>query len=108
FGAPEWTIGSQTSYAAWTAAHVYPDGSVLAAGFRVRPITPPCPCPYSEELLLRRFHADGSIDTSFGDGGGVTTDTGSGDYGESLAVADDGTIVLGGTTGNSQMFLAAR
>jgi uncharacterized delta-60 repeat protein len=108
YGAPEWTVGTQTSFAGWEAAHVYPDGSVLAGGTMVEPITLPCPCTTHYELFLRRFRPDGSVDSSFGTGGRVTTDPGTDAYGQSLAVAADGTIVLGGDTSGSYDFVAAR
>src|SRR4029077_6031661 len=90
YGAPEWTVGTMTSYPSWAAAHVFADGSVLAAGLRVVPYTLPCPCTTHSELLLRRFHADGTVDASFGSGGSVTGTFAADTYVQSLAVTGDG------------------
>ena len=52
----------------------------------------------SKDFALARFNADGTLDTSFGNGGMVTTDFAEGDD-EASAIAiqpDDGKIVLAG------------
>ena len=52
----------------------------------------------SGDYLLARYHADGSLDASFGTGGLVTSDIGSGSADEARAVAiqADGKIVVAG------------
>jgi uncharacterized delta-60 repeat protein len=48
-------------------------------------------------MAVVRYNADGSLDTSFDGDGWVTTDVGSHfEYGESVAVLDDGKIVVAG------------
>lgn len=59
---------------------------------------------------LRRHHSDGSLDTTFGNGGIAELDVNG--YFAALAVDDDGRIVAGGDTGNGEppyrSFLIAR
>lgn len=58
------------------------------------------------QFTVYRFNADGSLDTTFGGGDGIVTASLSGthDYGDSLLVQSDGTIIVAGTasyyTGN--------
>ena len=53
------------------------------------------------DFVLTRLNSDGSLDTSFGTGGRVTTDIGTLDYFPSLALQSDGKIVMtGGTDGD--------
>ncbi|WP_137993702.1 DUF11 domain-containing protein [Streptomyces vilmorinianum] len=67
-----------------------PDGRIVAAG-------------RAEGLALTRYHADGSLDTSFDGDGRVTTGTGSA---EGVALQSDGRIVAAGKDGNA--FLVTR
>jgi uncharacterized delta-60 repeat protein len=63
------------------------------------------------EFGLLRFHGDGSLDTTFGTSGVVSTDfTGGNDGAYSIALQNDGRIVLGGFafTGTSFDFAVAR
>jgi len=55
------------------------------------------------DFVLARFNADGSLDTSFGSGGKLTTDMVAGEQEEALAVAvqADGKIVVAGFTGTA-------
>ena len=50
------------------------------------------------DFALVRYNADGSLDTSFGTGGKVTTDFGVTDVALSFAVLADGKIVVSGTS----------
>lgn len=53
------------------------------------------------DFALARLNTDGSLDTSFGSGGRVTTDIGGGvDTGRSVVIQSDGFIVLGGHARN--------
>ncbi len=53
------------------------------------------------DFALARYNADGTLDTSFGTGGKVTTPIGSGnDMGVSAALQDDGKIVVAGMSHN--------
>ena len=66
-----------------------PDGKVLAAGRQQVGL--------GFDFFLARYHADGSRDTSFGDGGVVVTDfAGRFDEATALLLQPDGRIVVGG------------
>jgi uncharacterized delta-60 repeat protein len=56
-----------------------------------------------DQLILARFRRDGRLDRSFGEGGAIVTDFGTGTYvnGEGLAIQDDGKLVVSGTVGNN-------
>ncbi len=56
----------------------------------------------SNDIALVRYNADGSLDTSFGVGGKVTTDMGvlSSDVGYSMVLQPDGKIVVAGVSGS--------
>ncbi len=47
-------------------------------------------------FALARYNTDGTLDTSFGTGGKVTTNFGNDDYGYSVAIASDGKLVAAG------------
>lgn len=49
-----------------------------------------------------RIGSTGALDTSFGDGGVVTTDLGSGESSQAALIQQDGRLVLAGTTGNDR------
>ncbi len=79
-----------------------PDGKILAAGrASVGSIG---------EFGLARYNTDGSLDTSFGAGGKVTTAIGSNSAGRGLALQPDGKIVVSGYTytGSTDLFALAR
>ena len=82
-----------------------PDGKIVTAGFDKNAT--------EFEFALARYNADGSLDTSFGTGGGkVTTDFGSGiDVAWAVAVQPDGKIVAAGyafATGHPYLIALAR
>ncbi|MFM7739828.1 MAG: delta-60 repeat domain-containing protein, partial [Planctomycetota bacterium] len=55
----------------------------------------------NDDFALVRYNADGSLDTSFGTAGKVTTPVGtSNDQGYSVTIQPDGKIVLAGSTHN--------
>jgi uncharacterized delta-60 repeat protein len=57
------------------------------------------------DFALVRYNANGSLDTSFGTGGRVTTMIGTGsDYIESIAIQSDGKIVAGGEMYNGSKY----
>ncbi|MEQ1862697.1 MAG: Calx-beta domain-containing protein, partial [Chthoniobacteraceae bacterium] len=69
-----------------------PDGDIVAVGYRGGGGT-----GASFDFFLSRFHADGSPDLDFGDGGSVTTDLSlSLDRAESVGVLADGRILVAG------------
>ncbi len=73
------------------AVAVQPDGRIVAAG---QTCVGPC------EFALARYEPDGSLDTSFGSGGKVTTTFGSparGGHARSVALQADGKIVAVGS-----------
>jgi uncharacterized delta-60 repeat protein len=67
------------------------DGKVVVAGSAVGSST-------GEDFALARYNTNGSLDTSFGSGGKVTTDfTGNADEAHGLAIQSDGRIVAAGS-----------
>ncbi len=75
------------------------DGKIVVAGYS------------AGKFALARYNANGSLDTSFNGTGKVTTDfNGGGDYGNSVALQNDGKIVVAGRShdGNSYDFAMAR
>lgn len=68
-----------------------PDGKIVAAGFAV---------VNGRNFALVRYHADGSLDPSFGSGGTVVTDAGGADQIiRRVALQADGKILVGGFDG---------
>src|SRR5262249_41708070 len=53
------------------------------------------------DYFLARYNANGTLDSTFGQGGKVTTVFGSGTYEENLAQQPDGKLVVIGETGSS-------
>ncbi len=76
------------------AVHLQLDGKILVAGTSAC-ITAPCA---SRVFVLLRYHTNGSLDTSFGSGGAVTTSFFVANIATSIDVAPDGKIVLAGWT----------
>jgi uncharacterized delta-60 repeat protein len=54
---------------------------------------------YYDLYALARYNADGTLDTTFGNNGEVTTDLGSSSWVDAMAVDGSGRIVVAGTTG---------
>jgi uncharacterized delta-60 repeat protein len=82
-------VGTSEDYA--EAMAVQPDGKVLVAG-RAR-------AGAGDDFALVRYERDGSLDTSFGTGGKVTTEIGSqNDAAYAIALQPDGKILLAGLT----------
>lgn len=72
------------------AVLVQPDGRILVAGASDQGTT-------GYDFALARYHADGTLDASFGSGGRVTTSFGTGDdKAYALLLQADGRIVLAG------------
>ena len=70
------------------------DGRIVAAGSTET--------ASDEDFGVARYHPDGRLDTSFGDGGLITTDfAGRFDWGLSIALQPDGQIAVVGGTGAS-------
>src|SRR6266508_3157227 len=68
-----------------------PDGKIVAGGYVATSST-------DTDFGLARYKPDGSLDTSFGTGGKVTTAIGSNSAGRGLALQPDGKIVVSGNT----------
>ncbi|GAB6139596.1 hypothetical protein JCM14076_03250 [Methylosoma difficile] len=74
------------------------DGKILVGGFIYRANSNFGFTEYAD-FALARYNSDGSLDTSFGGDGKITTSISLDfDYGYSLAVQADGKIILAGTT----------
>jgi uncharacterized delta-60 repeat protein len=85
-----------------TAIAVQPDGKILVAGAVSQMAT-------SFDFALVRYNSNGSLDSTFGSGGKVTTDFNGGlDSATSIALQTDGKIVLAGfaTAGDAHTALA--
>jgi uncharacterized delta-60 repeat protein len=67
------------------------DGAILVTGYAFDLRTA------GSDFALARYTPDGALDASFGAGGKVTTDFGSFDTAEAIAVQDDGAIVIAGS-----------
>ncbi|MFZ4526110.1 MAG: Ig-like domain-containing protein [Chlorobium sp.] len=69
------------------------DGKILAAGYSFN--------SSNNDVALVRYNSDGSLDTSFGAGGIVTTAIGSDDVGQVVTVQADGKILVAGYCDNN-------
>src|SRR4030095_4529337 len=81
-----------------SAVAVQSDGKIVAAGFSSTPRTP---LAVQFDFALVRYHADGTLDTGFGDGGKVTTDISGVGFPDNiwdLAIQSDGKYVAAGQT----------
>ena len=80
-------IGSSDDYGRSLA--IQPDGKILLGGH--------CHNGSNFDFCIARFNPNGTLDTTFGNGGKVIQPIGSGnDHGYSLAIQPDGKILLGG------------
>jgi uncharacterized delta-60 repeat protein len=96
------TIGKDTPAGYAKALALQPDGKIVAAGGLKQ-----CGGINCEDFLVARFNADGSVDTSFGTGGVVTTDFFNGfDTANALVIQPDGKMIAAGST-SSQDFARA-
>src|SRR5439155_1103104 len=77
------------------------DGRIVVAGRS---------CPSTCDFALARYNPDGSLDPSFGSGGGVLTEFAGGGDASALAVQSDGKIVVAALSGGGgrQDFALAR
>ncbi|MBD2502393.1 DUF4347 domain-containing protein [Anabaena azotica] len=71
-----------------------PDGKIVVAGYIWDSTQPNQP-----DFALARYHPNGSLDSSFGNGGTIITNFGA-DFGRKLLVQPDGKIILAGYIGN--------
>jgi uncharacterized delta-60 repeat protein len=77
------------------AVAIQSDGKIVAAGLSG-----------SGDFALVRYNPDGSPDSSFGNGGTLTTDFGGFDAASALAIEPDGRIVAAGRSGSGDFALA--
>ena len=105
---PTFGIGGETSVPFSDSAAeqanalaIAPDGKIIVAGSAFKTFaTPP-------DFALRRYNSDGSIDTTFGAGGAVTTDFAGGtDNAQALAIQPNGNVVVAGRAFRSNFDLA--
>jgi uncharacterized delta-60 repeat protein len=83
------TTAIGTSHDIATSVTIQPDGMIVVAGVALIGST--------DDFALARYNADGSLDTSFGTGGKVTTAIGTNtDMGYSVTIQADGKIVVAG------------
>jgi uncharacterized delta-60 repeat protein len=88
-----------------SAVAVQPDGKILVVG------SGGAPHACCANFGLVRYNVDGSLDTSFGSGGIVTTNANGADgEGRAVALQPDGKIIVGGSgfSGNTRDFALAR
>ena len=82
-------VGTDIAY----SVDLQPDGKILATGYSNNGV--------STEIALIRYNSDGSLDTTFGGSGIVTTDLGPGnDSAYDAALQSDGKIVVAGYSDN--------
>jgi uncharacterized delta-60 repeat protein len=74
-----------------SAVVIQPDGKIVVAGGAFPLFT------FAGNFELVRYNSDGSLDTSFGNGGIVTTTFAEGSYAFDLALQPDGKIIAAGT-----------
>ncbi|NJL60539.1 MAG: DUF5050 domain-containing protein [Methylacidiphilales bacterium] len=85
-----------TAYDYSKAIAIQADGKFAIAGFVWNSTS-------SYDFAVARYNSDGSLDTSFGNGGKVTTQVStSSDYAEAIAIQADGKIIVSGTASDSQ------
>jgi uncharacterized delta-60 repeat protein len=83
--------GFPTGYSSAWALAFYPDGRIVAGGGAGPSATA------ALDFALARYNANGSLDTSFGTGGRVTTDfSGNSDFVYGVAVQPDGRVIAAG------------
>ncbi len=83
-------VGSNNALTAIKAIAIQSDGKILVAGND------------GGNFLMMRFNSNGSLDNTFDTDGKVSTNVGTGNhYGNSIAIQNNGKIVLGGTFGSS-------
>ncbi|HMS83318.1 MAG TPA: DUF4347 domain-containing protein, partial [Nitrospira sp.] len=88
-------VGSGHDYAFGSV--VQPDGKIIAVGYASN--------GSNNDFALVRYNADGTLDTSFGIGGKVSTAIGTGDdRGRSVALQVDGKVLVGGYAHNGSNY----
>lgn len=88
-------LGSAYSMAVYPDAGTSNDGKIVVAGGQ-------------SDFTLARYNRNGSLDTSFGRRGTMTTDFGFTEYGTDVVIQPDGKTLVVGQSSFSQGFLLAR
>jgi uncharacterized delta-60 repeat protein len=78
-----------------TDVAVQRDGKIVAVGYRNDALGA------NSNMIVSRFERNGTLDTSFGDGGRVTIDFGRSSVGRAVAIAGNGDIVIAGGVGGA-------
>ena len=91
-------FGGDTAGSAAFAAVRQPNGKIVAAGFAIARLG-----FEMFDFALARYHPDGTLDTTFGGDGLVTTDFGERDEAFAVALQPDGKIVSAGSTINARL-----
>ncbi len=92
FASIGWTATNFSTGNTCYAMRIQDDGKIVAVGS-------------SNDFFLTRYNIDGTIDTSFGTNGIVTTDiAGNSDSARSIIIQSDGKIVVAGSSVNSDGF----
>ena len=90
------SIGSVNDYA--SALGIQSDGKIVVAGYSYNSSS-------KFHFALVRYNTNGSLDTTFGTGGIVTTAVGSSyDYAHALGIQSDGKIVVAGSSSNGSKY----
>jgi uncharacterized delta-60 repeat protein len=93
FGTGGKVVTAIGSYDYAKSVAIQSDGKIVAAGVSFNGI--------DDDFALARYNIDGSLDTTFGIGGKVTTAIGTSyDHARSIAIQSDGKIVAAGLTSN--------
>ena len=71
-----------------TAMALQTNGKIMVAGNSVERSSGNC------DIALARFNTNGTLDTTFGNGGKLTTDLGGGDFAQAIAIEASGKIVV--------------
>ncbi len=94
FGAGGKVITPTAEFDTASAVAIQANGKIVAAGgLGSYPLS---------DFVLRRYNTDGSLDTTFGAGGTVTTIINGSDEASALAIQSDGKIIAAGSSGNPQ------
>ncbi len=95
FGSGGTTVSNVGPSSVATGVALTANGQILVAGYTVG-------AQSNRDFLLARYRVDGTLDTTFGSGGHVTTDLGSGDdFAENILVDAHGRIILVGRATSS-------
>jgi uncharacterized delta-60 repeat protein len=93
------SFGAGTSVLYSGDVAIQPDGKILLVGTVVGASIQQVQCPADQDAAVIRLNSDGSLDSGFGDGGKVRLGVSTCDTAESIALAADGSIYIGGVAG---------